>query len=64
MPDYAKLREMVSHRVTFEFDTRSSGESVVFPRAEMVATTENILNDNGVRSQGSADVMTIWHAKK
>ena len=21
MPDYAKLREMVSHRVTFEFDT-------------------------------------------
>lgn len=21
MPDYAKLRQMVSHRVTFEFDT-------------------------------------------
>jgi hypothetical protein len=30
----------------------------------MVSTTENILNDNGVRSQGSADVMTIWNAKK
>jgi hypothetical protein len=49
--------------VTFEFDTRNAGESIVFPRAEMVSATENILNDNGVRSQGSADVMTIWNAK-
>jgi hypothetical protein len=30
----------------------------------MVSATENILNDNGVRAQGSADVMTIWNAKK
>jgi S1-C subfamily serine protease len=58
------LRDLKDEFVTFEFDTRSSGESIVFPRAEMVSTTENILNDNGVRSQGSADVMTIWNAKK
>jgi len=49
--------------VTFEFDTRSGGESCVFPRGEIVSATENILNDNGVRSQGSADVMKIWTAK-
>jgi S1-C subfamily serine protease len=58
------LRELKDEFVTFEFDTRTSGESIVFPRAEMVSATENILNDNGVRAQGSADVMTIWNAKK
>jgi S1-C subfamily serine protease len=58
------LRDLKDDFVTFEFDTRTTGESMVFPRAEMVSATENILNDNGVRSQGSADVMTIWNAKK
>jgi S1-C subfamily serine protease len=57
------LRDLKDEFVTFEFDTRNAGESIVFPRAEMVSATENILNDNGVRSQGSADVMTIWNAK-
>jgi len=57
------LRDLKDDFVTFEFDTRSSGESIVFPRAEMVSATENILNDNGVRSQGSTDVMKIWTAK-
>ena len=57
------LRDLKDEFVTFEFDTRSSGEAIVFPRAEMVSATENILNDNGVRSQGSTDVMKIWTAK-
>jgi S1-C subfamily serine protease len=57
------LRDSKDEFVTFEFNTRSSGESCVFPRAEMVSATENILNDNGVRSQGSADVMKIWAGK-
>jgi S1-C subfamily serine protease len=57
------LRDLKDEFVTFEFDTRSGGESCVFPRAEMVSATENILNDNGVRSQGSPDVMKIWTAK-
>ena len=57
------LRDLKDEFVTLEFNTRSSGESIVFPRAEMVSATENILSDNGVRSQGSADVMTIWNAK-
>ena len=57
------LRDLKDEFVTFEFNTRSSGESYVFPRAEMVSATENILNDNGVRTQGSPDVMKIWAAK-
>jgi S1-C subfamily serine protease len=57
------LRDLKDEFVTFDFDTRSGGESCVFPRAEMVSATENILNDNGVRSQGSPDVMKIWTAK-
>src|SRR5204862_1391651 len=57
------LRDLKDEFVTFEFNTRSSGEAIVFPRAEMVTATENILNDNGVRSQGSTDVMKIWTAK-
>ena len=36
---------------------------MVFPRAEMVAATDGILTDNGVRSQGSADMLAIWNAK-
>ena len=32
--------------MVFEFDSRS-GESMVFPRAQMVAATEGILTDNG-----------------
>jgi len=34
------------------------------PRKAMVAETEGILSDNGIRSQGSADMMAIWNAKQ
>ena len=36
------------------------GETTVFPRAAMVSATEDILTDNGVRSQGSPDMMAVW----
>jgi len=39
------------------------GETMVFPRAEMVAATDEILTDNGVRSQGSPDMLAIWNAR-
>jgi hypothetical protein len=29
----------------------------------MVAATDEILNDNGVRAQGSPDTMAVWQAK-
>jgi len=47
----------------FEFDHRG-GEALVFPRKEMVGATEEILTDNGVRAQGSPDMMEVWQAKR
>jgi hypothetical protein len=35
----------------------------VFSRKELEASTEEILNDNGIRAQGSADLMAVWQAK-
>ena len=48
--------------VKFEFDGRG-GETLIFRRTEMVAATDDILNDNGVRSQASPDLMPVWQSK-
>ena len=58
----AVLRDCKDEFVTVEFNARVS-ETMVFPRAEMVAATDDILTDNGVRAQGSADTLAIWNAK-
>jgi len=29
----------------------------------MLAATDDILTDNGIRSQGSPDILAIWNAK-
>jgi len=56
------LRDCRDEMISIEFDNRS-GEALVFPRAETAAATEEILTDNGVRSQGSADTLAVWNAK-
>ena len=56
------LRDSKDEFVTIEFDNRY-GETMVFPRAQMLAATDEILTDNGVRSQGSPDTLAIWNAK-
>ncbi len=56
------LRDARDEFITIEFDGRH-GETMVFPRAEMLAGTNEILSDNGVRSQGSPDTLAIWNAK-
>jgi S1-C subfamily serine protease len=56
------LRDCRDEMISIEFDNRM-GEALVFPRAEMAAATEEILTDNGVRSQGSPDTMAVWNAK-
>ncbi len=58
----ALLRDLKDDFVVIEFDSRG-GEGMVFPRKEMVAATEEILMDNGVRAQGSPDMMAIWQGK-
>jgi S1-C subfamily serine protease len=56
------LRDSRDEFINIEFDSRA-GETLVFPRAEMLAATDEILTDNGVRSQGSIDMIAVWNAK-
>lgn len=57
------LRDSKDDFVRIEFDQRGA-ETLVFPRAEMLSATDEILNDNGVRSQGSPDTLAVWTRKK
>jgi hypothetical protein len=54
------LRDTKDEFIRIDFDTRGS-ETLVFPRTEMLASVDEILTDNGVRSQGSADMLAIWN---
>ena len=56
------LRDSKEEFIRIAFDMRG-GETLVFPRAETLTATEEILTDNGVRSQGSPDMLAIWNAK-
>jgi S1-C subfamily serine protease len=58
----ALLRDLKDPFVSIEFDQRGS-EALVFSRPEILAATDEILTDNGIRSQGSPDMMTIWQEK-
>jgi S1-C subfamily serine protease len=56
------LRDNTAEFVTVEFEGPFT-ETLVFNHKEMLAATEAILTDNGVRSQGSTDTMAVWNAK-
>jgi S1-C subfamily serine protease len=54
------LRDCRDDFVSFTFAEHWS-ESIVLPRAEALAATEGILDDNGIRNQGSSDMLAIWN---
>jgi PDZ domain len=56
------VRDSKDEFVILAFDSNGT-ETCVFPRKEMIAATDEILTDNGIRSQGSADTMAVWNAK-
>jgi hypothetical protein len=56
------LRDLKDDLVVIHYDQRY-GETMVLPRKAMMSETEGILSDNGIRSQGSVDMMAIWNAK-
>ncbi len=56
------LRDSKDEFISFEMDGKR-GETLVFPRSEMLTATDQILEDNGIRSQGSPDIMDIWNKK-
>jgi S1-C subfamily serine protease len=58
----ALLRDLKDPYVTIEFDQKGN-EALVFSRAAMLAATDDILTDNGVRAQGSANMMKVWEEK-
>lgn len=57
------LRDSKDEFITIEYESRR-GETMVFPRAEMAAATDEILTDNGLRSQCSGDILPVWNGKK
>jgi S1-C subfamily serine protease len=56
------IRDSKDEFIVVAFDSNAS-ETCVFPRKAMIAATDDILSDNGIRSQGSPDVMAVWNAK-
>jgi hypothetical protein len=56
------LRDAKDEFIVIEMTGRNI-DPLVFPRKEMVAATEGILADNGIRSLGSPDVLDVWNLK-
>jgi S1-C subfamily serine protease len=56
------LRDSKDEFIRIEFDNRY-GETLIFPRQDMLNATDEILTDNGIRSQGSPDALAVWNAK-
>jgi S1-C subfamily serine protease len=57
------LRDSKDEFLTFEVAQRNS-ETMVFSRKELESVTEELLTDNGIRSQGSPEIMKVWSAKR
>ncbi|HJW72184.1 MAG TPA: trypsin-like peptidase domain-containing protein [Geothrix sp.] len=57
------LRDLKDEFVEVAY-AREGTESMIFPRKEMLAATDDILTDNGIRTQGSPDTMAVWTASK
>jgi S1-C subfamily serine protease len=56
------LRDSTAEFTIVEFEGREM-ETLVFSHKEMVAATDEILTDNGIRTQGSPDTLVVWNAK-
>ena len=56
------LRDSKDELLVIHFDQKG-GETIVVKRKEMMDATESVLSDNGIRSQGTPDMMDIWNRK-
>ena len=54
------LHDSTDEFIRIEYNEKDS-EVMVFRRAEIMAATNEILTDNGIRNQGSDDVMAVWN---
>ena len=60
----ALLRDLKDEFVVIAIDSKRGGEGMVFRRSEMIAATEEILTDSGIRAQGSPDMMAVWMGRE
>jgi hypothetical protein len=60
------LRDAIETQVVFKFAKRASDgqETLVFDRDDIVAATEEILTDNGIRYRYSKDIGEIWEGAR
>ncbi|WP_020653587.1 S1C family serine protease [Massilia niastensis] len=58
----ALLRDLKDEQIVLRFEQRY-GETMILPRKATLDITEEILSDNGIRSQGSEDMMKVWTGK-
>ncbi len=56
------LRDSKDEMLVIHFDQRG-GENIVVRRKDMMEATEPVLSDNGIRLQGTKDMMDIWERK-
>lgn len=57
------IRDSRDEFLTIEFFGYNA-ETLVFQRKDMIAATEEILSDNGIRTQGSPDMLAVWNEAK
>ena len=57
------LRDNRDEYAAFRFHGKGS-DNIVLKRADVAAATEEILSDNGIREQGSGEVMRVWREGK
>jgi S1-C subfamily serine protease len=56
------IRNSKDEFITIDFAGRGV-ETLVFQRTALITVTEEILNDNGIRAQGSPDVLAVWEGQ-
>jgi S1-C subfamily serine protease len=56
------LRDSHDEFTTFTFAGRDAA-ALVFPHHEMLAATDEILSDAGIRERASPDLLAVWNAK-
>jgi PDZ domain len=57
------MRDATGQFVEFTFSGRYT-DKIIFNRKEAIAATDEILNDNGIRQQSSADMAKVWDLSK
>jgi hypothetical protein len=56
------LRDSKDDFITVEFFGYHR-ETLVFRRTELLSATDEVLTNNGIRNQGSPDMLAIWNTK-